>query len=73
MKITRRQLIRIIKEEKARLAENGDSPRAGGRMSANPAGALEEIYAGIDKLIYAIGNEKAYLELVGIVETWEDN
>jgi hypothetical protein len=75
MKITKRQLRRIIKEEKAKLAEYGDYPRTGDRVPAgmgDPSKALSIIHDGIDKLIYAIGNENAYLELAGIIEEWEN-
>ena len=69
MKITKRQLRRIIKEEKAILSEYGPielPPRIG-----NPGKALTIIHTGIDQLIEDLGNENAYLELAGILEDWD--
>ena len=85
MKITKRQLRRIIKEEKARLMEYGGRPydptRPGDfeRYRDNPTGdappgasvALGDLHKAIDKLIRALGNEEAYTELQGIVEDWD--
>ncbi len=79
MKITKRQLRRIIKEEKAKLAEYGDytqdalEPRypRPDKKTGNPAAALGNLHTAIDNLIKALGNEEAYLELQGIVEEWQ--
>ena len=84
MKITKRQLRRIIKEEKALiLRETGMTSSLPGDTAGIPtkanagnlqtaSDALSVIYDGIEKLIQTIGPEEAYLELVGIVEDWDD-
>jgi hypothetical protein len=63
MKITKRQLRRVIKEEKAKLQKEG--------APANPGQALGALHSAIDDLIKVLGNEEAYLELLGIVEEWQ--
>lgn len=85
MKITKRQLRRIIREEKARLMEYGGRPydptRPGDfeRARDNPTGdvppgvsvVLGDLHKAIDNLIRVLGNEEAYSELQGIVEDWQ--
>ena len=83
MKITKRQLRRIIKEEKAKLqkewtpadagfaaARNDDRRRAAVKQG-DPTQALGALHSAIDDLIKILGNEEAYLELQGIVEDWQ--
>ena len=62
MKITKRQLRRIIKEEKTKLLQEDDVGRS-----------LSDLYAAIDAMIAAMGNEGALMELAGIVEDWDNN
>ena len=85
MKITKRQLRRIIKEERARIireeadqyaAAVGDTFAADRRKfydteQGNPGQALSALHSAIDSLIKAMGSEEARLELQGIVEDWE--
>lgn len=83
MKITKRQLRRIIKEEKAKLqkewtpadagfaAVRDDDRRRDAVSQGNPAQALGALHSAIDDLIKILGNEEAYLELLGIVEEWQ--
>ena len=80
MKITKRQLRRIIKEEKQRLLKEmtpGDMGIAAARMDAqsrtsgNATDALGNLHAAIDQLISVLGNDEAYLELQGIVDEWD--
>jgi len=82
MKITKRQLRRIIKEEKQRLLKEmtpGDMGIAAAKMDdrrrtpRNATDALGNLHTAIDQLINALGNEEAYAELQGIVDTWEYN
>ena len=83
VKITKRQLRRIIKEEKAKLqkewtpadagfaaARNDDRRRAAVKQG-DPTQALGALHSAIDDLIKILGNEEAYLELQGIVEDWQ--
>jgi len=58
MKITKRQLRRIIREEKTRL------------LNEQPD-VMNQLHTAIDALIGALGNEGARQELLGIVEDWE--
>ena len=62
MKTTRRQLRRIIKEEKKKILSEDETGRA-----------LSDLYAAIDAMIVAMGNEGALMELTGIVEDWDNN
>jgi len=85
MKITKRQLRRIIMEERRKLQEYGGrpyDPTIPGdfeRARDNPtgdedpavAGALGALHTAVDNLIKVLGNEEAYLELQGIVEDWQ--
>ena len=79
MKITKRQLRKIIKEEKAKLQKEWTPADAGfaavrdddRRRSQNPAQALGALHSAIDDLIKVLGNDEAYLELQGIVEDWQ--
>jgi hypothetical protein len=83
MKITKRQLRRIIKEEKAKLqkewtpadagfaAARDDDRRRGAVRQGDPTQALGALHSAIDDLIKILGNEEAYLELQGIVEDWQ--
>ena len=83
MKITKRQLRRIIKEEKAKLqkewtpadagfaAARDDDRRRDAVRQGDPTQALGALHSAIDDLIKILGNEEAYLELQGIVEDWQ--
>ena len=83
MKITKRQLRRIIKEEKAKLqkewtpadagfaAARDDDRRRDAVRQGDPTQALGALHSAIDDLIKILGNEEAYLELQGIVEEWQ--
>ena len=83
MKITKRQLRRIIKEEKAKLqkewtpadagfaAARDDDRRRDAIRQGDPTQALGALHSAIDELIKILGNEEAYLELQGIVEEWQ--
>jgi len=62
MKITKRQLRRIIKEEKCKLLQEDAVGRS-----------LSDLYAAIDAMIAAMGVEGAHTELAGIVEDWDNN
>lgn len=62
MKVSKRQLRAIIKEEKEKL------------LNEDPTGkALSDLYTAIDAMIAAMGNEGALMELTGIVEDWDNN
>ena len=62
MKVSKRQLRAIIKEEKKKI------------LNEDPTGrALSDLYAAIDAMIAAMGHEGAQLELTGIVEDWDNN
>ena len=85
MKITKRQLRRIIKEEKQRIlkemtpgemgiaaAKMDDQKRSGDDYWVNQStDAMGNLHSAIDTLINVLGKEEAYLELVGIVEDWQ--
>ena len=80
MKITKRQLKRIIKEEKQKILKEltpGEMGIAAARMDAqapsseSATDALGNLHTAIDRLISALGNDEAYLELQGIVEDWQ--
>ena len=83
MKITKRQLRRIIKEEKAKLLKEWTPADAGFAAArdddrnrdavrrGDPTQALSALHSAIDDLIKILGNEEAYLELQGIVEDWQ--
>ncbi len=62
MKITKRQLRSIIKEEKKKILSEDETGRA-----------LSDLYAAIDAMIAAMGVEGAEMELTGIVEDWDNN
>ena len=78
MKITKRQLRRIIKEEKAKLVEISaeQAARINAEQSALQSQAdisrqLDALYLAIDNLTKVMGSEEARLELQGIVEDWQ--
>ena len=62
MKVSKRQLRNIIKEEKTKLLSEDATGRS-----------LSDLYAAIDAMIAAMGNEGALMELTGIVEDWDNN
>ena len=62
MKITKRQLRRIIKEEKAMALTH---------MSGRNQNVMDQLHTAIDALIKALGNDEAHQELLGIVEEWD--
>lgn len=74
MKITKRQLKRIIKEEKVKLLEQpavSDDYLKGivkGTASPGAGSALRDLHNAIDKLITAMGPDEAAAELEGIAE-----
>jgi len=65
MKITKRQLRRIIKEEKTK--ELRERPL---HMSGRNQNVMEQLHTAIDALIEKFGNEEARMELQGIVDEW---
>ena len=85
MKITKRQLIRIIQEEVGRLSETpnwkplsgehakqlGEPKVSAIHMSGRNNDVMSQLHAAIDALINTMGNEEAHQELIGIVEDWE--
>jgi len=86
MKITKRQLRRIIKEERSRLLNedwgatsvgtNAEQPprasqSSGAHMSGRNNDVMSQLHTAIDALIGALGDEEARQELLGIVEEWE--
>jgi len=66
MKVTKRQLRRIIKEEKAKILR--EQPL---HMSGRNQNAMDKLHSAIDALIEAVGNEEALMELQGIVDEWD--
>ena len=66
MKITKRQLTRIIKEEKRKMLR--EQPF---HMSGRNQNVMDKLHSAIDALIEAVGNEEALMELTGIVEDWD--
>ncbi len=62
MKVSKRRLQAIIKEEKEKILSEDATGRA-----------LSDLYTAIDAMIAAMGNEGALLELTGIVEDWDNN
>jgi hypothetical protein len=79
MKITKRQLGRIIKEAQSTF-DGHPSPVDGKTYSGKPVhmsgrnqGPMEQLHTAIDALIEALGNEGARQELLGIVEEWSDD
>jgi len=62
MKVSKRQLQAIIKEEKKKILSEDDVGRS-----------LSDLYTAIDAMIAAMGNEGALMELTGIVEDWDNN
>ena len=62
MKVSKRQLRAIIKEEKEKILSEDATGRA-----------LSDLYTAIDAMILAMGNEGALMELTGIVEDWDNN
>ena len=62
MKVSKRQLRNIIKEEKTKLLSEDATGRS-----------LSDLYSAIDAMIAAMGNEGALMELTGIVEDWDSN
>jgi hypothetical protein len=78
MRITKRQLKRIIKEEKAKLVEISaeQAARINAEQSALQGQAdisrqLDALYLAIDNLTKVMGSEETRLELQGIVEDWQ--
>jgi hypothetical protein len=78
MKITRKQLAKIIAEEKTKIATQksfgSNAARQSKLLREDATGtALSDLYAAIDSMISAMGNEGALTELEGIVEDWDSN
>jgi len=67
MKITKRQLRRIIKEEKTKLIKEQL------HMSGRNQGAMEQLHTAIDAMIEEMGRDEAQMELQGIVDDWDQN
>jgi hypothetical protein len=69
MKITKRQLRRIIKEEKQKLLREAYGQKVW--HSAQNQGVMDQLHTAIDALIGELGNEGAHMELQGIVDDWD--
>ena len=67
MKITKRQLRRIIKEEKTKLIKEQL------HMSGRNQGVMEQLHTAIDAMIEEMGRDEAQMELQGIVDDWDQN
>ncbi len=65
MKVSKRQLRAIIKEEKTKLLS--EQLHGSGRNQ----NVMEQLHTAIDALIGAMGNEEALMELTGIVDDWD--
>ena len=88
MKITKRQLRRIINEEKQKLIKeqpgrparmdglSHDSPHVTNspmHMSGRNQGVMEQLHTAIDAMIEEMGRDEAQMELQGIVDEWDQN
>tara|TARA_R110000851_G_scaffold25240_12_gene72912 strand:- start:1359 stop:1757 length:399 start_codon:yes stop_codon:yes gene_type:complete len=88
MKITKRQLRRIINEEKQKLIKeqpgrparmdglSHDSPHVTNspmHMSGRNQSAMEQLHTAIDNMIEEMGRDVAQMELQGIVDEWDQN
>ena len=87
MKITKRHLRSIIKEEKVKiLREAGNKPvwpevefpsenpyddDPPVHMSGRNQSVMGQLHTAIDALIKALGNQEAHMELQGIVDEWD--
>jgi hypothetical protein len=78
MKITKRQLKRIIKEAQSTF-DGHPSPVDSKTYSSKPVhmsgrnqGVMEQLHTAIDAMIAEMGNNETYQELLGIVEDWSD-
>jgi len=79
MRVTKRQLRRIIKEEKTKLLSeitdeqlaNVNTEQHALHMSGRNQNVMDDLHIAIDALIGALGNEAAHQELLGIVEEWD--
>jgi len=80
MKITKRQLRRIIKEEKTKLLSeitdeqlaNINAEQSALHMSGRNQNVMDALHTAIDALINAMGHDEALAELRGIVDEWEE-
>ena len=75
MKITKRQLKRIIKEEKARLSEISaeqaariNAEQQGLQSQANLSNLLVELNEIVDQMVTVLGAEETAQELEGIAD-----
>ena len=72
MRITKRQLRRIIKEAKDKVpAEQLGAVHERHPGPAAVPGAMDQLHTAIDALIGELGSEGAQMELQGIVDEWE--
>ncbi len=68
MKLTKRQLRRIIREEKEKIAESSRVSFFKGSRSRSATEILADLHEALDELIGAIGFQEAADELRGISE-----
>jgi hypothetical protein len=74
MKVTKRQLRRIIKEEKTKIIRemNADGRTQEQELAiGRNQNVMDKLHSAIDALIEAVGNEEALMELQGIVDEWD--
>ena len=80
MKISKRQLRRIIKEEKSKLLSeitdeqlaNINTEQRQLHMSGRNQNVMDNLHVAIDALINTMGHDEALAELRGIVDEWEE-
>ena len=65
MKITKRQLRRIIKKEKVNLLREQAV-----HMAGRDGNVMDQLHTAIDALVTELGSEEAQMELQGIVDEW---
>jgi len=68
MRITKRQLKRIIREEKSRLVSEMEAGRGLAGSGLPTQGQLGELHSLIDRLITIMGPDEVAAELEGIAE-----
>ena len=69
MKVSKRQLQAIIKEEKSKLLSEAYGQKVW--HSNQNQGVMDQLHTAIDALIGELGNEGAHMELQGIVDEWD--
>ena len=70
MKITKRQLRQIVKEEKQKILREGRTKEQDLAIGRGQ-NVMDKLHSAIDALIEAVGNEEALMELQGIVSEWD--